>query len=66
MAKQVQGNQPDEKKDKDKLVRIRNNSREIEDRCTQIDPLSTVGVSAMGFPEKISSVRAGMCTKHRE
>lgn len=46
------------------MHRIQNNSHEIEDRCEQINPLSTVGVSAMGFPEKISSVRATMFAKH--
>ena len=62
MAKKVQSNQPEEKKKK--LTVIRNNSHEIEDQCAKIDPLSTVGVSSMGFPEKISTVRSGMCTKH--
>ena len=46
------------------MARLQNNSHEIEDQCSRVDPLSTVGVSAMGFPEKISSVRASMCTKH--
>lgn len=46
------------------MAKLMNNSHEIEDQCAHVDPLSTVGVSAMGFPEKISSVRAGMCTKH--
>lgn len=46
------------------MPRLHNNSQEIEDRCRQVDPLAIVGVSAMGFPEKISSVRSTMCTKH--
>ena len=64
MAIQIKPNQPDEKKEKDKLTRIRNNSREIEEQCERIDPLSTVGTSAMVFPEKISTVRSGMAVKH--
>ena len=46
------------------MARMQNNSHEIESQCNKIDPLATVGVSAMGFPEKISTVRSGMCTKH--
>ena len=63
MGMQIKNSEEPEVKRK-RMVRLQNNSNEIEDQCERIDPLSTVGVSAMGFPEKISSVRSSMCTKH--
>lgn len=56
--------QNDQEPKRKRRMHLQNNSNEIEIQCDKIDPLSTVGVSAMGFPEKISSVRSSMCTKH--
>lgn len=44
--------------------RVMNNSNDITKRTSSINPLSTVGASAMGFPEKVSTTRSGMATKH--
>lgn len=41
-----------------------NNANEITRRAEEVSPLSLFGASAMGFPDKISSVRAGMATRH--
>lgn len=41
-----------------------NTVSEIEKYTRGVNPLSLFGASAMGFPDKISSVRAGMFTKH--
>ena len=46
------------------MPRIMNNSQEIDDRCRQVDPLSTTGASALVFAEKISTTRGGMAVKH--
>ena len=46
------------------MARIMNNSQEIEDRCSQVDPLSTTGASALVFAEKISTTRGVMAVKH--
>ena len=37
-----------------------NNVNEIEKRCDEVDNLSLFGASAMGFPDKISTVRGVM------
>lgn len=41
-----------------------NNVQDINNRCAAIDKRAMVGASAMGFPDKISPVRAQMATKH--
>ena len=41
-----------------------NNVNEIEKRCDEVDNLSLFGASAMGFPDKISTVRGVMETRH--
>lgn len=43
---------------------VMNSASEIDKRANEVSPLSLVGASAMGFPDKISTVRAGMATKH--
>lgn len=43
---------------------IMNNAADIEKRCSEVNPLSLTGMSAMGFPEKISTTRGGMMVKH--
>ena len=41
-----------------------NNVLDIQTRCAAIDKRAMFGASALGFPDKISPVRAGMATKH--
>ena len=41
-----------------------NNVQDIQNRCAAIDKRAMVGASSMGFPDKISPVRAQMATKH--
>ena len=41
-----------------------NYSNKVYERAEEIDPLSTVGASAMGFPKEISPVRGVMATRH--
>lgn len=41
-----------------------NNVLDIQNRCAAVDPRSMFGASSIGFPDKISPVRAGMATKH--
>lgn len=43
---------------------VMNNANEINQRAKKVSPLSLFGASAMSFPDKISSVRAGMATRH--
>ena len=43
---------------------IMNNAADIERRCAEVNPLSLTGMSALGFPEKISTTRGGMMVKH--
>ena len=43
---------------------VMNNASDIDRRCANVDPLSLTGMSAMGFPEKISTTRGGMMVKH--
>jgi len=43
---------------------VMNNASDIDRRCADVDPLSLTGMSAMGFPEKISTTRGGMMVKH--
>lgn len=49
---------------KPKKVMNMNNASDIARRCDEVNPLSLTGMSAMGFPEKISTVRGGMMVKH--
>lgn len=44
--------------------KVMNNVLDIQNRCAAVDPRSMFGASAIGFPDKISPVRAGMATKH--
>ena len=44
--------------------KVMNNVLDIETRCAAVDPRSMFGASSIGFPDKISPVRAGMATKH--
>ena len=41
-----------------------NNVQDINNRCAVIDKRAMFGASAVGFPDKISPVRANMATKH--
>jgi hypothetical protein len=41
-----------------------NNAADIERRCAEVNPLSLTGMSALGFPEKISTTRGVMMVKH--
>ena len=41
-----------------------NNYQDIKNRCDSIDKRAVFGASALGFPDKISPVRAEMATKH--
>lgn len=41
-----------------------NNASEIEKRCQEVSPMSMFGASAMAFPDKISTVRGVMATRH--
>ena len=41
-----------------------NNASEIEKRCKEIDPMACFGASALVFPDKISTVRGVMGTRH--
>lgn len=43
---------------------VMNNAQDIHDRCAAINPLAMTGMSALGFPEKISTTRGGMMVKH--
>lgn len=43
---------------------VMNNAKDIEDRCAAVNPLSLTGMSALAFPEKISTTRGGMMVKH--
>lgn len=41
-----------------------NSASEIEKRCQEVSPMSMFGASAMAFPDKISTVRGVMATRH--
>ena len=43
---------------------VMNNASEIDKRTREISPLSLFGASAMAFPDKISTVRGVMATRH--
>jgi hypothetical protein len=43
---------------------VMNNATEISKQIAEVSPLSLVGESAMGFPDKISTVRGQMATNH--
>lgn len=47
-----------------KTKTVRNNITEIEKRADDCESLSLFGVSAMAFPDKISSVRGIMASRH--
>ena len=54
--------QNDTKKKKKKHVI--NTMSDIKSRTEGLNPLSTVGISAMTFPDKISTVRSNMAARH--
>ena len=41
-----------------------NNASEIERRSSEVDPMACFGASAMVFPDKVSTVRGVMATRH--
>jgi hypothetical protein len=41
-----------------------NSASDIEKRCQEVSPMSMFGASAMAFPDKISTVRGVMATRH--
>lgn len=41
-----------------------NTAAGINKRAEEVNPLACFGASAMGFPDKISTVRSGMATRH--
>ena len=43
---------------------VMNNATDIDKRCAEVNPLSLTGMSAMVFPDKISTTRGGMAVKH--
>lgn len=43
---------------------VMNNVSDIEARAAEVSPLSLFGASAMGFPDKISTTRGVMMTRH--
>lgn len=43
---------------------VMNNVSDIEKRCSEVDPMSLFGASAMTFPDKISTTRSGMAVRH--
>lgn len=43
---------------------VMNNASDIDKRCQEVSPLALTGMSAMAFPEKISTTRGGMMVKH--
>ena len=43
---------------------VMNNFQEIDERCRNVDPLSTTGASALVFAEKISTTRGVMAVRH--
>lgn len=54
-----------EKDTKNKIRRRpMNNASEIEQRCQEVSPMSLFGASALAFPDKISTVRGVMATRH--
>lgn len=48
----------------DKLRRVTNSAAEVRERIASVDKYSLTGVSAQGFPGKISTVRSLMLAKH--
>ena len=53
-----------ESKNKIRRRGMMNNASEIEKRCQEVSPMSMFGASAMAFPDKISTVRGVMATRH--
>ena len=56
--------QATEKPEKKKVRRSMNSATEIERRAAEVKPMSLFAASAMGFPDKISTVRGVMATRH--
>ena len=53
-----------ETKNKIRRRSMMNNVSEIEKRCQEVSPMSMFGASALAFPDKISTVRGVMATRH--
>lgn len=53
-----------ESKNKIRRRGMMNNASEIEKRCQEVSPMSMFGLSAMTFPDKISTVRGVMAARH--
>lgn len=53
-----------ESKNKIRRRCMMNNASEIEKRCQEVAPMSMFGMSAMTFPDKISTVRGVMAARH--
>ena len=53
-----------ESKNKIRRRGMMNNASEIEKRCQEVAPMSMFGISAMTFPDKISTVRGVMAARH--
>lgn len=53
-----------ESKNKIRRRGMMNNASEIEKRCQEVAPMSMFGMSAMTFPDKISTVRGVMAARH--
>jgi hypothetical protein len=65
MKKKPESQQPmNEPEKKKKKSRVLNTMPDIKNRTTGINPLSMVGISAMTFPDKISTVRSNMAARH--
>jgi len=56
----------EQKETKNKMRRrgTMNSASEIEKRCQEVTPMSLFGASALAFPDKISTVRGVMATRH--
>lgn len=61
MAKKNPVEKPEKKKVKSKVM---NSMSDIASRVDGLNPLSMVGISAMTFPDKISTVRSNMAARH--
>lgn len=60
----AKNNEPEKRKRNKLNIKPMNNISEIDRRAEGVSKLSLVGASAMGFPDKISSVRSAMATRH--
>lgn len=56
--------QATDKPEKKRIRRSMNSATEIEKRANAVKPMSLFAASALGFPDKISTVRGVMATRH--